>query len=235
MALNMLHLSGMPIYEQLLLEETLLRADDQNWCLINEGSPRSIVMGISGKQEELIDCTRVEKDAIPLIKRFSGGGTVIVDENTLFVTLICQKELFPFPAYPEPILRWHEALYKDALQHPQFHLRENDFVIGERKCGGNAQYIQKERWLHHTSFLWDYTEGNMDYLLIPKKMPQYRQARPHTDFLCKLCDHFPSREAVITPLIAALAHRFTLQHCTLEEVRTRGLISDRLATRLCEM
>jgi lipoate-protein ligase A len=32
------------------------------------------------------------KDSIPVIKRFSGGGTVIVDENTLFVTFVCDDE-----------------------------------------------------------------------------------------------------------------------------------------------
>lgn len=29
------------------------------------------------------------RDAIPVLKRFSGGGTVIVDKNTVFTTFIC--------------------------------------------------------------------------------------------------------------------------------------------------
>ena len=47
-----------PIYDQLLLEEALLRSDTRNWCIISEGSPPAIVMGISGKKHELIDCAR---------------------------------------------------------------------------------------------------------------------------------------------------------------------------------
>jgi lipoate---protein ligase len=230
--IRVLHLCNMPIYEQLLLEERLLRATDQNWCIINTGAPRAIVMGISGKKEELVDCERAEQAGIPLIKRFSGGGTVIVDEETLFVTLICQQELFLFPAYPEPILRWHEALYQDALQHPLFHLRENDFVIGEKKCGGNAQYIQKGRWLHHTSFLWNYAEENMSYLLMPKKTPPYRQGRAHSDFLCKLSDYFPSKEALTKALLFALNKRFALEPCNLEEVLVTIPKNDRIATSL---
>ena len=35
-------------------------------------------MGISGKPEELVNLDRL---SIPLIKRFSGGGTVVVDET----------------------------------------------------------------------------------------------------------------------------------------------------------
>src|SRR3972149_4286719 len=102
MKLHLIQTQGMPIYEQLLLEEALLRLDDKNYCLINEGSPPAIVMGISGKAEELVDlpfCT------VPILRRFSGGGTVVVDENTLFVSFIFGKHVHPFPAYPEPILR----------------------------------------------------------------------------------------------------------------------------------
>src|ERR1700722_19149884 len=112
MTFHFLHLSQYPIYDQLLLEEALLRSDARNWCLINEGTPTAIVMGISGKKEELIDTARAQEDRIPVIKRFSGGGTVIVDENTFFVTFICQKEIHDFSPYPEPILRWHEGLYR---------------------------------------------------------------------------------------------------------------------------
>jgi len=215
---HFLHLSHYPIYDQLLLEEALLRTDKRNWCIINEGSPPAIVLGISGKKEELVDCARAEQDHIPLIKRFSGGGTVIVDENTLFVTFICQKEIHDFPAYPEPILRWHETLYRDVFDHPNFQLRENDFVIADRKCGGNAQYIKKDRWLHHTSFLWDYRPENMSYLLLPNKTPQYRQRRSHDDFLCRLSDYFPSKQTLIDNLKTTLTKRFEVQAHTLDDL-----------------
>ncbi len=35
-------------------EEALMRADERNWCVINNGSPKAIVMGISGKPDQLI-------------------------------------------------------------------------------------------------------------------------------------------------------------------------------------
>lgn len=68
----------------------------------------------------------------------------------------------------------------------QFRLREHDYVIGDKKIGGNAQTITKDRWVHHTSFLWDFTNENMAYLQLPKKRPEYRQNRDHNDFLRKL-------------------------------------------------
>ncbi len=208
MQFQLLRLKSYPIYEQLLLEEALLRKDSGNWCIINEGSDPAIVMGISGKKEELVDCQTALQDGIPLIKRFSGGGTVIVDENTLFITFICQKELHDFPAYPEPIMRWTEGIYKEVFLHPEFRLRENDYVIGDRKFGGNAQYIKKDRWLHHTSFLWDYKTENMKYLLHPKKTPPYRAGRSHDEFLCRISEFFPDREMLIEKLVLEMKKRF---------------------------
>jgi lipoate-protein ligase A len=217
MSLQLLRLKSYPIYKQLLLEEMLLRCDTGNWCIINEGSTPAIVMGISGKKEELVDCPRAAQDGIVLIKRFSGGGTVIVDENTLFMTFICQKQLHDFPAYPEPIMKWTEGIYRDVFQHPEFCLRENDYVFGARKCGGNAQYITKDRWLHHTSFLWDYSVENMKYLLHPKKTPSYRVGRPHSEFLCRMSDFYPEKEVLITKFVQEMKKRFPLRKTTLEE------------------
>jgi lipoate-protein ligase A len=188
----LIHLKGMPIFSQLQLEEALLRQDARNFCLINEGSPPAIVMGISGKAEELIDVSKAQALNIPVIKRFSGGGTVIVDEDTLFITFICQKDSHPFPAYPEPILKWSASLYAQAF--PFISLQENDYVIGNKKCGGNAQYIKKERWLHHTSFLWKFKPSHMELLLHPKKTPLYRKERSHADFLTSLSLHSPTKE-----------------------------------------
>lgn len=58
--------------------------------------------------------------------------------------------------------------------------------MDDKKIGGNAQTITKDRWVHHTSFLWDFDNLNMNYLQMPKKRPEYRQSRPHGDFLRKL-------------------------------------------------
>jgi hypothetical protein len=54
-------------------------------------------------------------------------------------------------------------------------------VFGERKFGGNAQAITNKRWLHHTSFLWDFDPANMAALTNPAKQPDYRQVRSMPD------------------------------------------------------
>lgn len=215
--LYLLELQDTPILEQLRLEEVLLRTDERNVCLINTGSPRAIVMGLSQAPEELLDLERVARDSIPVYKRFSGGGTVIVDESTLFVTLLFGKKSLPISPYPEPILQWTAELYREAWNLSDFSVRENDYTLALRKCGGNAQYLRKERWLHHTSFLWDYRDENMNYLLLPKKRPAYREGRSHGDFLCRLKDVARDRANLIEGLKTTLAKRFDLEPLPLEE------------------
>ncbi len=208
MIIHLIHLKGVSILEQLQLEELLLREDTRNFCILNEGSSPSIVMGISGKSQELIDLPKALSLGFPIIQRFSGGGTVVVDEDTLFVTFLCNKEEFSFPSYPERIMAWSESFYKKAFQIPEFALKENDFVIGDFKCGGNAQYIKKDRWLQHTSFLWDYCPHKMGSLLLPRKTPQYREGRSHGDFLCTLNNFLPSKTAFFEQIKQTLYEQF---------------------------
>lgn len=211
MTLHLLTFNQLPILEQLQLEERLLRLDDRNFCLINKGSNRSIVMGISGKAELLIDLPEARKKNVPLIKRFSGGGTVIVDENTLFVTFIFSSKTHDFPAYPERIHALFTKLYQEVFLDLPFAFKENDYLLENRKCGGNAQYIKRNRWLHHTSFLWDFEKANMQLLLHPPKTPSYRAGRDHCEFLCKLKDFFDKKETLEQRLIETLQKRYRLQ------------------------
>lgn len=237
MILHLLRLKNVSIYDQLLLEERLLREDQRNFCIFNEGSPSAIVMGISGKPQELVDFTKLEEAKTPLIQRFSGGGTVIVDENTLFVSFLCNKEEFSFPAYPEKIMKWTEGVYQEAFGIREFALRENDFVIGDHKCGGNAQYIKKERWLQHTSFLWDFCPVKMSSLLLPKKTPPYRQGRSHQDFLCTLKERFVSKGDFFSRIAKTLTSSFSIIPIDHEELTSSFSSSSegRRQTRLVEL
>lgn len=215
--IHLIELYQTPIYEQLEIEEALLRADDRSFCIINYGSPKAIVMGSSGEPERWLDLQKVKRDQIPVIKRFSGGGTVIVDEQTLFITFIISKEDLNIEAFPEPILRWSADLYKEAWKIPHFQLRENDYCIGEKKCGGNAQYIRKDRWLHHSSFLWDYAGKNMNYLLLPSKQPKYRENRSHEEFLTRLKDHAISPEDLVSKMKKTLVKQLYISEFDLEK------------------
>lgn len=108
---------------------------------------------------------------------------------------------------------------------PKFALRENDYVLGPRKMGGNAQTIIKNGWLHHTSFLWDYDPYHMEYLTLPSKRPDYRGDRSHDDFLVKLKSYYyhsssPSggKYMFFDTLKEVTSDTFDLEEVTLHEV-----------------
>jgi lipoate-protein ligase A len=277
----------------------LLRHDDRSWAVVGTHEPlehkyisitsqqenRStmshdpsciIVMGIGGKPEKLLNLQKVAEDGIMVIKRFSGGGTVVLDHNSLWTTWIGRTQHFPHvEPYPRSIMDWSAktafgpafAQLKDQALRiptqgrktmvveckscgtdssgtislepkdppprdciPDFALRENDYVLGERKMGGNAQSIVKDGWLHHTSFLWDYYPENMAYLSLPSKRPEYRGDRDHTDFLVKLKDVYPGLQPkdLFTALRNAAEQEFDVNVVTLKEAMT--LVDDQFGS-----
>lgn len=189
---NILDFSGRSIYDQLQLEEALLRADDRNWCIINHGVPPAIVLGISAKIEEVVDQQEWEKDPVPILRRFSGGGTVVVDEGTCFATFICNAIESSIPPKTRDVLSWSGAMYAPILGDYGFRIEENDYVLQDRKVGGNAQYLCRHRWLHHTTFLWSWHPERMRLLKHPPKEPVYRKRRSHEEFLIPLQRFFSS-------------------------------------------
>lgn len=225
-------------------DRTRIKGEGKNNSTVVESRNDSciIIMGIGGKPHKLLNMENVARDNVLVVKRFSGGGTVVVDHSSLWTTFIGRENDFPHvQPFPRDIMKWSadevfgpafssmknkilvestKPLVKktmvvntkscgtagdgppisvessvpmslDVKSSLNFALRENDYVLGEKKMGGNAQSIVKGGWLHHTSFLWDYDNDNMsEYLLLPEKRPDYRGNRVHDDFLVKLGTHF---------------------------------------------
>jgi lipoate-protein ligase A len=211
--LRVLDLTAYPqltLFSQLALEESLYRTDasQSNWLLMNRfSSPhRCIVMGASGRPELWLNLANCHQDNIPIIKRFSGGGTVFTDHNTLFLSFIFSSHSFPgLQLFPKPTLQLIAQFYSSVFNtsshaHPTlpqssqpFLFLGNDFCFGNYKFAGNAQSIGKSRFLTHSSILWDYDIAAIErYLKIPirDRQPEYRKNRGHGGFLTKLKDHW---------------------------------------------
>lgn len=183
--------------------------------------PAEVVMGIGAKPERVLDMSAVKKCAlgasplslptslhstcyissppchgrggIKVIRRFTGGGTVIVDKDTVFASFVCNQDSVPSkPAFPRDVMRWSESFYAPVFERllqngdDRFALLEHDYCVGERKIGGNAQSLSRNRWVHHTSFLWNYCPDRMRVLTLPEKRPEYRGSREHHEFLVPL-------------------------------------------------
>ena len=216
------------------------------------------------------------------LKRFSGGGTVVLDYNSIWTTVIGRRDDLVDPHFPRPIMEYTanrifgptferlaakqtakantmsssakdkslkltmildtkscgienngrmvtlprhnvqstgKTTEDELVATPIFRLRENDYVLGERKMGGNAQSIGKTGWLHHTSFLWDYHAENMEYLTLPAKRPDYRGDRHHRDFLVKLTEVYPAltKADFFAALAETCEEEFRVERVTLSQ------------------
>lgn len=219
--LHYLYTEQLPIFDQLRLEEALLRADSRNWCLINKGTKSpAVVMGISGQPERDLNLDLLQALNLPVIRRYSGGGTVVVDSETVFVSLIAERSTLPFPCYPRQLMTWSGQLYAPQLAHHGFAVRENDYVLGDRKWGGNAQSITKDRFVHHSTLLWDYSETLMDILSFPHKVPEYREKRTHRDFVCRLKDVLPDKQIFIAGIRQTLEEMFVVEEVSLNSLES---------------
>ncbi|EGG20743.1 hypothetical protein DFA_00606 [Cavenderia fasciculata] len=224
---QVLRLRNFSIYKQLLLEESLYRRKDAgNWLIINEGTPDPmIIMGISGRPDKLVHLEKAASLNIPIIKRYTGGGTVIVDHNTLFTSFIMNNDFIQQSSnnnhnsnnsnnnnsqsylYPKDIMKWSEGYYKNVfIDYNDFSLQEHDYAFGNRKFGGNAQACSRTRFAHHTSFLFDYETDRMATLKQPEKIPTYRENREHNSFLVKLKDRYDSHNTISQLIIDAMTN-----------------------------
>jgi len=63
----------------------------------------SIVLGIGGKRHKLVHPSALmPPNPVPVLRRFSGGGTIVADDRTLFTSVICRggdavPSVKPFP------------------------------------------------------------------------------------------------------------------------------------------
>lgn len=221
--LRLVRTARLCILRQLQLEEALLRADPGCWCLLNDGAQQpAAVLGLSGAPERWL--APAAAAALPVYRRFTGGGTVVVDGDTLFASLVLSQAAAGVPCYPAPLMAWSGRLYDGVFRGlPSFELRENDYVLGELKVGGNAQCITRQRFVHHTSFLWDWQPHRMALLQHPPRAPEYREARrrplpslavraltrptqgrEHAKFVGRLRDVLPDRGVLFDAVVREL-------------------------------
>ena len=222
--LSIVRLHRMPIFQQLQLEEALFRAAEGNWCLINEGTTPAVVMGISGSLDGLSPgCP------FPVIRRFSGGGTVVVDEETVFFSLILNSSDLLCPSTPHDVMKWSLDLLHPAFVPNELCLEEQDYVLDGQKVGGNAQSFSKGRLVHHTSFLWSWQEERMSMLSIPRRQPAYRAQRGHSSFCNRLSKYFSSRARFVRALVDSVESAFDCREASKEDACISLSVSHRKA------
>jgi lipoate-protein ligase A len=179
--------------ENLALDEALLLAAEAaggEVLRVWEWPRPAVVLGSGCKLAEDVDVDACRADGVPILRRSSGGGTVLLGSGCLLYTLVLDSERAPElgdvrRSYAAILARVRDALVPDAAAAEVCGI--SDLAIGGRKFSGNAQQRKQRHILHHGTLLYAFDAGSVGrYLLPPPRQPEYRAGRSHADFLTNL-------------------------------------------------
>lgn len=175
-------------------------------CRTWETTRPAVVVGRNTSIADHIIQDACLRDAVPVLRRFSGGGTVILGPGCLNYALAVS--LVSYPAFEDVALSFSTILQQIAAVLNVTNLTVaggTDLALEGRKVSGNAQRRGRRALLHHGTLLYAFDASlAARYLREPDRQPAYRAARPHTEFLGNL----PlSREAIEDGLRAAWGSR----------------------------
>jgi len=148
-----------------------------------------VVLGRIGRAEIDVNATNTKTDGIPVLRRSSGGGTVVQGPGCLNYSLILSKQKHPELNDLRKSYEWISAKVISSLHQAgvEAYFRPiSDMATGlnEKKFSGNAQRRGKHYVLHHGTILYDFDLSLISrYLNMPQDIPEYRKHRPHTDFV----------------------------------------------------
>jgi lipoate-protein ligase A len=150
-----------------------------------------VVLGFSNsaaREAKLAACAR---DGVPVLRRCSGGGTVLLGSGCLNYALVlplaAQAALATVSGANQFILQRNVAAWAALLGEPLVRRGDTDLVWRDRKCSGNAQRRRHTHLLFHGTLLLGSDLAAMaKYLALPSRAPEYRRARDHEVFLTNL-------------------------------------------------
>lgn len=181
--------------ENLACDEALLdfceETDGPEILRVWEPSDYFIVVGYANKVNLEVNCRAATAQAIPILRRCSGGGTIVQGRGCLNYSLILNfaknNHLQTIAGVNRFIMSRHCELFQKLFQENVAIQGHTDLTIDGRKFSGNAQRRKKNFLLFHGTFLLDFDITMVEQLLqMPSKQPDYRSNRAHGDFLTNL-------------------------------------------------
>lgn len=181
--------------ENLSCDEVLL-----NFCDGNDGpdllrfweSPSYfVVLGYTKSLQKEVDIAECKRQQIPVLRRCSGGGTVIQGAGSFNYSLISKipPEEFPhnIPATNCRVMKMQRDALRELLPGDVEIRGHTDLTWNGLKFSGNAQRRKSRYFLFHGTILLNFDIDLMQkVLLMPDVQPEYRNHRSHQSFLTNL-------------------------------------------------
>jgi len=169
-------------YDEALLKEETSDSYLRFW----ESSSLFIVLGHGNKVSEEVHIEKAERDGIPILRRCSGGGTVIQGPGCLNYSFILSTEDEKFntiTSTTESIMSTQAEAISELLS-PIDVRGTSDLSFKNKKFSGNAQRRLNQKCLFHGTLLYNFDLSLIEtYLKHPPKEPDYRKNRSHLDFV----------------------------------------------------
>lgn len=190
----------------LALEEALLE-----FCEAGEGPevlrvwrPRSpaVVVGYANEVASEVNVEACASDGIPILRRCTGGGAVLLSRGTLGYAVVLRIEseraLESIAGTNRFVLERVARAIGAATGAVVVTDGDTDLVVGGRKCGGNSQRRLRRALLFHGSLLVDADVAQIGRCLpMPSRQPGYRSGRAHEDFVVNLGGDMESLKAAL--------------------------------------
>lgn len=191
-SLEVIRLSAPTVQGNLDVDAELARtaaSDGRRVLRLWWGGPSAAVLGCADKPETALDLDECARRGVEVIKRITGGGTVLQTPGVLNYSYTAPD---PGSLDIHKVFRRGAILVVDALARLGISARHrgiSDIAVGERKISGNAQARKWHAILLHGTVLVDIDYDLLEAVLRhPTREPDYRQGRKHSDFIVTLRD-----------------------------------------------
>ncbi len=150
-----------------------------------------VVLGYSNQWKTEVDAPACAARAIPVLRRCSGGGTILQGPGCLNYSLILKIEgdrtLSSVTETNRFVMERNASALGSLLPARPLVQGHTDLTVGPLKFSGNSQRRRRHFTLMHGTFLLRFDLSLVEKCLpMPSMEPQYRGHRPHGAFLTNL-------------------------------------------------
>lgn len=149
-----------------------------------------VVLGYANRIARETRLAVAEAQGIPVLRRISGGGTVVQGPGVFNYAVILSTDRPGLEGISQTnryVLERVRAAVEAASGQAVVRRGDTDLCLAERKFSGNAQRRGRHALIFHGSLLIEPDFELMAALLpLPSRQPDYRAGRSHRDFLTAL-------------------------------------------------